>query len=116
MRFIFSLNIFSLVNIRRHDPNAPSFGTPYFSAPECLRRGARVSSKADIWSAGAILYNMTYGGPPFEESSHPPHHSNPTRSANVADVLNHCLRVNVQQRGSHSWLARHPYTADPQAL
>jgi serine/threonine protein kinase len=91
-------------------------GTPYYSAPECLYPGPRVTSKADIWSAGAILYYMTYGKPPFQDSSLPPPHSYPTRSANVADILNHCLQQNVQQRGSHSWLARHPYTSDPRAF
>jgi serine/threonine protein kinase len=59
---------------------------------------------------------MTYGGPPFEDSSRPPPNLHSTRSHNVKDVLNHCLQYDPHQRGSHSWLAHHPYTSNPTAL
>ncbi|CAF1598696.1 unnamed protein product, partial [Didymodactylos carnosus] len=35
-------------------------GTQYYSAPECLEI-YHITFKADIWSAGAILYFITYG-------------------------------------------------------
>jgi serine/threonine protein kinase len=100
----------------RYDPNASGIGTPYFSAPECFRRNAHITSKADIWSAGAILYHMTYGEPPLQGSSRPPLDSYPTRSANVADIINRCLQEDPRQRGSHHWLAKHPYTINPMVL
>jgi serine/threonine protein kinase len=112
----FQIFSFVCVCICRHDPNAPGIGTRCFSAPECLRTGAHITPKADIWSAGAILYNMTYGTPPVENSSFPPERVNRTGSANVAEVLDRCLQENVHHRASHKWLARHPYTTNPAVL
>src|SRR5271155_2441341 len=100
----------------RYDPSTSGIGTPYYSAPECFHHNAHITSKADIWSAGAILYHMTYGQPPLQGSSHPPSDSVPTRSTNVDNILNHCLQENPRQRGSHHWLAKHPYTTNPTVL
>lgn len=88
-------------------------GTPYYSAPECMRGGAPVTSKADIWSAGAILYYLTYGQPPVFLSSQPPPGFPPTRSALVQDLLYRSLQTNQYQRPSHQYLAQHPLTAGP---
>jgi serine/threonine protein kinase len=114
--FLIFIFIDRYVFIYRYDPNVAGIGTPYFSAPECFITGARITSKADIWSAGAILYNMTYGDLPREDSSRPPYGSRPTRSTNVEDILYNCLQVDEYRRGSHSWLARHPYTINPTAF
>jgi serine/threonine protein kinase len=100
----------------RHDLNAMSIGTPYFSAPECFHEGAHISSKADIWSAGAILYYMTYGQEPLESSSQPPADVSRTSSSNVDSILRGCLQWNTRDRRNHQWLANHPYTANPLAL
>ncbi len=100
----------------RNDPNADGIGTPYFSAPECFHRGAHITSKADIWSAGAILYHMTYGQPPLEGSHYPPPGSLRTRSPDAENILHHCLQENPHKRGSHDWLAKHPYTTNPTVL
>ncbi|CAF1646541.1 unnamed protein product [Adineta ricciae] len=102
--------------VRGNDPNASGIGTPYFSAPECFVTGAHISSKADIWSAGAILYNMTYGDAPREESPRPPNGARSTHSPHVNDMLNHCLQHDSHKRASHVWLARHPFTTSPHAL
>jgi serine/threonine protein kinase len=84
--------------------------TKYFSAPKYVSDEGSVTSKADIWSAGAVLYYLTYGIPPIDSSSQPPPGVRPTRCSLVQDVLNHCLQRNPNQRASHHWLAQHPLT------
>jgi len=42
-----------------------SAGTPAYMAPEQLT-GAEVHQRSDIWSLGAMLYEMLAGTPPFE--------------------------------------------------
>ena len=40
---------------------------PYYRAPELLYAKKQCDVKADVWSCGAILYNMVTGIPPFFE-------------------------------------------------
>jgi Protein kinase domain len=42
-------------------------GTPYFMSPEQLR-GDTVDGRSDLFSLGAMLYNLIAGSPPFEGS------------------------------------------------
>jgi serine/threonine protein kinase len=79
-------------------------GTYYFSAPECLNGGVPVTSKADIWSAGAVLYYWT---------SQPPPAIPLTKSALIHDVFYHCLQLNPYQRPWQLELALHPLTSSP---
>ncbi|CAH6722267.1 serine/threonine-protein kinase Atg1p [[Candida] jaroonii] len=44
-------------------------GSPLYMAPEILRY-EKYNAKADLWSVGAVLYEMTVGKPPFKASNH----------------------------------------------
>ncbi|ODQ82906.1 hypothetical protein BABINDRAFT_159398 [Babjeviella inositovora NRRL Y-12698] len=44
-------------------------GSPLYMAPEILRY-EKYNAKADLWSVGAVLYEMAVGRPPFRASNH----------------------------------------------
>lgn len=44
-------------------------GSPLYMAPEILK-AQKYDSKADLWSSGAIIYQMIYGVPPFNGANH----------------------------------------------
>ena len=44
-------------------------GSPLYMAPEILRY-ERYDQKADLWSTGAVLFEMMYGKAPFRASNH----------------------------------------------
>lgn len=44
-------------------------GSPLYMAPEILRY-EKYNAKADLWSVGAVLYEMTVGKPPFRAANH----------------------------------------------
>ncbi|ODV93710.1 hypothetical protein PACTADRAFT_51472 [Pachysolen tannophilus NRRL Y-2460] len=44
-------------------------GSPLYMAPEILRY-EKYNAKADLWSVGAVLYEMAVGHPPFKASNH----------------------------------------------
>lgn len=44
-------------------------GSPLYMAPEILRY-EKYNAKADLWSVGAVFYEMTVGKPPFRAANH----------------------------------------------
>lgn len=91
-------------------------GTAPYSAPEVTMASPnhmmRTSTKADIWSWGAVLYRMTYMiQPGYNPPCHrPAANQRSTRDSNLRSVLRHTLVLEPRDRPDPSWLARHPYT------
>ncbi|CAF1404373.1 unnamed protein product [Adineta ricciae] len=85
-------------------------GSRPYSAPECFSGQIPITSKADIWSVGAILYFLTYGKRPIYENPRPPNGVSSTSSHLVQDILHHCLQRNPNRRPDHQWLVQHPLT------
>lgn len=87
-------------------------GTPLYMAPEqAMGRTERMGPAADIYSLGAILYEMLTGRPPFEggsllmilrqvleESPTPPTQLNPQVSAVLEAICLRCLEKDPSQR------------------
>jgi len=46
-------------------------GSPLYMAPEQMQSARDVDTRADIWSLGAILYELIVGHPPYEADSLP---------------------------------------------
>lgn len=86
-------------------------GTTEFMAPEQFR--GRVDAKSDIWALGILLYEITTGHLPFDDSNPMllrqqiergsftrPHVLNPSISPELASIIANCLQTNPSQRPS----------------
>jgi serine/threonine-protein kinase len=56
---------------REEDPDEGTqagliLGSPKYMAPEQMFTASKVDPRADVWSIGAVLYQMTTGRPPFD--------------------------------------------------
>lgn len=93
-------------------------GTPAWMAPE-QARGENIDHRADVYSLGAILYELLVGRPPFKAATHweilrqvmtddpvPPRALNPAVPVELDTICLHCLHKDADQRyGSASELA-----------
>jgi len=46
-------------------------GTPHYMSPEQMRSGSDVDARADIWSLGAVLFELVTGQAPFDAETIP---------------------------------------------
>jgi len=112
-------------------------GTLNYMAPEAIGDlslladpsvSVKVSRASDTWSLGCILYQMTYGHPPFSKitatvpkvrcicdpSCEIDYPSRPGTPNSLIDTLRHCLRRDPTERLTLDGLLHHPFlTGEP---
>lgn len=98
-------------------------GTLRYCAPELLHETPRYDGrKVDVWAAGVTLYVMLFGGHPFRCASQDPdtlldvilttrYRIPRPIPADVEDIIQHMLCVNVAERWSVKQLLQHPWMA-----
>ncbi|CAF4120570.1 unnamed protein product [Rotaria sp. Silwood2] len=95
-------------------------GTIDYMAPEVFSH--KTSFKSDVWSAGVILYEMTYGRPPYfglfdrHEKMEviarmTPINFPPLNDLYLLDIMQQCLILDARFRPSAYHLLNHPYTS-----
>lgn len=88
-------------------------------APEVFSH--QTGFKSDVWSAGVILYEMTFGRPPYFHiinrnqkvaviASKRPVPVPPLRDQHLNDCMKRCLHPNANFRPTAYQLTGHPYT------
>nr|ACC43953.1 serine-threonin kinase copy 1 [Philodina roseola] len=93
-------------------------GTLDYMAPEVFF--LQTGSKSDVWSAGIILYEMSYGRPPFIDivdrqakiaaiTSPSPIFLGPLADLYLFDCLKRCLNPDFRHRPTPRQLISHPY-------
>lgn len=86
------------------------FGLSPYSSPELMRKAKHVDVRTDIWSLGAIFYEMLTGRPPFageaaalmlsisRDEPPPPSHVRPDLPAELDNIIGWCLAKDVDGR------------------
>ncbi|KAJ3324965.1 serine/threonine-protein kinase KIN2 [Boothiomyces sp. JEL0866] len=115
---------FGLANLYSKDKLLSTFcGSLYFAAPELLSARKYVGPEVDIWSLGVILYVLTCGKVPFDDSNLPELHSK--IKAGIFDLPNHLsselkhlisrmLVVNPAERATLGEIIHHPWLSNIQ--
>lgn len=100
---------FGIVHIEEatFTPTGAVIGTPRYMSPEQVQ-GTRLDGRADLYSAGIILYEWVVGMPPFITGDiayqqvnmppSPPRDQNPDIPADVNDLVLKCLEKNPADR------------------
>lgn len=108
-------------------PMSTIVGTPYYIAPEVLRK--KYDKSCDLWSCGVIGYILLCGYPPFNGENNTEVHDAVRRgryrfpssdwsstSRESRDFIRRLLqkdprkRMSVEQALNHPWVAKHGYT------
>ena len=96
-------------------------GTPAYIAPEIIKDKGYRGFKADLWSAGVVLFAMLYGTVPFKAASMEELHSLILRgvytlkediSQEARDMLRGLLEINPHKRLTIEEIYKHPWLAD----
>ncbi|XP_071830597.1 serine/threonine-protein kinase BRSK2-like [Apostichopus japonicus] len=95
-----------------------SCGSPHYACPEVIRGEKYDGRKADVWSAGVILYALLVGALPFDDDNlrnllekvkkgvfHIPHFVPP----DCQNLLRGMVEVNTEKRLAISQIKRHPW-------
>lgn len=93
-------------------------GSPFFSAPECLKQVQYDGKKSDIWSLGVILFELATGEHPWNPTNTPvmikqittanytiPKGINPA----LEDLIRSLLKVRPNERPSCEQILQHPW-------
>ena len=97
-------------------------GTPYYMAPEVIKSNMKDLYKLDTWACGVVLYCLTHGIYPFEDSTDPKNLTKHLRnivsgnyivssklSNECADLFKHIFVVDHEQRYNTKQILSHPW-------
>ena len=111
---------FGLGNIMKTDLQflQTACGSPAYAPPEMLL-GSSYKTSVDIWSAGVVLYIMTFGRMPFEDNNiqslvnkivlTEPSYQGREVSDELIDLLKRMLAKNVEERITLPEIMQHPW-------
>ena len=88
-------------------------GTPAYSAPEIICRKEYDGCLTDVWSLGVLLYHLTHGCLPFNDTQHIRAGDYTTSAEHIApaalDLLRTMLVVPPDQRATLARVGGHPW-------
>ncbi|KAH3760961.1 STE/STE20 protein kinase [Pelomyxa schiedti] len=115
-------------HISEKTPSRTTFiGTPYWMAPEVIANRLRHSpytTKADVWSLGITLFELSEGAPPLAQHHpmkallmipyrDPPKFANPSQwSSHFNNFLSRCVVREPAGRASVDELLKHPFVCE----